>query len=198
MRIGLLLGSFDPIHIGHMHIATTVLNEGECDKVLFVVAKHNPFKTKQPSPFEIRCKMVEVSIQGLEGKCEVCRLEENIEGKSYSYKVLNLLREKYQNDELFIICGMDTFLSLPKWKNYETHIKPYFGIIVLDRDERMYDEDVVIPSDVTAITPLPINVSSTYVRHRIKNGEIPLPYITKETFDIIKENNLYGRDKENI
>lgn len=192
MRIGLLLGSFDPIHIGHVHIATTVLNEKVCDKVLFVVAKQNPFKEKQPSPFDIRCGMIEASIRGLEDKCEVCRLEENIEGKSYSYKVLNLLREKYPKDELFIVCGMDTFKILPKWKNYDTDIKPYFGVIVLDRDEQMEDEETVIPSSVIAIQPLPICISSTFVRFRIKNGEIPIPYINKETYDIILKNKLYG------
>lgn len=197
MRIGLLLGSFDPIHIGHVHMATTVLNEGFCDKILFVVAKHNPFKKHTPAPFDLRCKMVEASIRGLEDKCEVCRLEESIEDTSYSYKVLALIKEHYPKDELFIICGMDTYLQMPKWMNYETHIKPFYNIIVLDRWEMMGEGE--FPKDtVTAIKQTPIMVSSSFVRVRIELGQSPLPFITKETLDIITENNLYGRDKENI
>ena len=103
MRIGLFFGSFDPIHIAHINVASCVLNSGLCDKVLFVVAQHNPWKERTPAPFELRCKMVEESIKALGHKCEVCDLEKDIEPPTYTYKVLNKLMELYPQDELFII-----------------------------------------------------------------------------------------------
>ena len=77
MKIGLLLGSFDPIHIAHINIASCVLNGGLCDKVLFVVAQHNPWKENNPAPFDVRCDMINASIEAFDGKCEVCELEKD-------------------------------------------------------------------------------------------------------------------------
>lgn len=200
MKIGLLLGSFDPIHIGHINVAMAAINNGDCDKVLFVVAKHNPFKDYDPAPFDLRCTMVEASIKGLEGKCEVCPIEKNIEGTSYSYKVLGLLKEMYKDDELYILCGMDTFLQTPKWKNYETHIKPFFGFIVIDRDNKLEsyldeNEEEFDSLNAIAIKTFTIEMSSSTIRYLIKYKKNPLPFINKETYDIILENNLYDSDK---
>lgn len=196
MKIGLLLGSFDPIHIGHVHIATHVINEGICDKVLFVVAKKNPFKDYLPVPFDLRCEMVNVSIRGLENKCEVCTIESEIEGVSYSYKSLTMLREKYPNDELCVICGIDTFLQSNKWKNFDTHIKPYFSFIVLDRANMMWppidkEQEEKRPR-ATFIRQAPLPVSSSLIRMMLSEGKTPIPYINKETYDIILKNKLYG------
>ena len=65
MRIGLLFGSFDPIHIGHIAIATTILNAKAVDKVLFVVAAQNPWKDRKATDFNIRCSMVHQSIKDI-------------------------------------------------------------------------------------------------------------------------------------
>lgn len=200
MKIGLLLGSFDPIHIGHVNVAVSALNNDACDKVLFVVAKHNPFKETPPAPFELRCKMVEASIRGLEGKCEVCTVENDIEGIAYSYKVLDILREKYKDDELYLLCGMDTFLQSFNWKEYDTHIKPYFGYIVVDRDDTLDEyfdknEEFIDSINIMGIKSFRIDMSSSAIRYMVKDNKTPLPYINKDTFDIIVENKLYGYDK---
>ena len=76
MKIGLLLGSFNPITIAHVAMASNVIASGLCDKVLFVVAKHNPWKKEAPAPFELRCQMIEEAIKPLGDTCEVCRFEE--------------------------------------------------------------------------------------------------------------------------
>ena len=103
-KIGLLLGSFDPIHIAHVNVASSVINGGLCDKVLFVVAKHNPWKKNAPADFDLRCRMIEASIAPWGDRCEVCRLEEDIEPPTYSYKVIEKLGEQHTEDELLLIC----------------------------------------------------------------------------------------------
>jgi nicotinate-nucleotide adenylyltransferase len=203
-KIGLLLGSFDPIHIAHVNVASSVINGGLCDKVLFVVAKHNPWKKNAPADFDLRCRMIEASIAPWGDRCEVCRLEEDIEPPTYSYKVIEKLREQHPEDELFLICGTDTVERLPQWKKYETNIKPYVGVIEVKRGDGMEIDNKSLPFKIHEgsrceltnkgfwyIKTQRIDASSTLVRRMLHDGMNPLPYVTKEALEIIKENNLY-------
>jgi nicotinate-nucleotide adenylyltransferase len=208
MKIGLLLGSFDPIHIAHINIAACVINSGLCDKVLFVVAQHNPWKQNKPMPFELRCEMISASLNAFNGQCEVCDLERDIEPPTYSYKVLDKLREKYPNDELLLICGSDTIESVSSWKNFESDIKDKVGFIEIKRNDGTEIGDDKTPFIIYkvaresltnkgfwCIKTQKMDVSSTMIREMIANGFNPYPYITKETLDIIRKYNLYSNGK---
>lgn len=211
-KIGLILGSFDPIHIGHINIASCVLNSGYCDKILFVVAKHNPWKKQDPTPFELRCQMVEASIRGFNGKCEVCRFEEEInEPIVYSYMTINMALERYPNCELYVIGGEDTIKSVPKWKNFETHIKDKVTFIEISRGETksfnptkdlligtkypfhkwMDWNDKLATHEYLKIQTQRMDVSSTMIRYMVAEGMNPFPYVNEETCNIIKKYNLY-------
>lgn len=210
MKIGLLLGSFDPIHIGHINIASCVLNSGLCDKVLFVVAKHNPWKDNEPAPMELRCAMIKASIRGFDGRCEVCDLEKDIEPPTYSYKVLDKIREVYPTDEIIIIGGSDTIQAIPQWKNFETHIKNKVSYIEVKRNDGAeicnkipFKKHLTSRSDLGDrqfwyIKTQRIDASSTLVRNMVKKGRNPIPYINEEVLKIITDNNLYkdGTKKE--
>ena len=204
MKIGLLLGSFDPIHIAHINMASCVLNSGLCDKILFVVAKQNPWKEKEPVGFELRCKMIEEAIKPFGNKCEVCKLEDTIEPPTYSYKVISLLLEQYKEDELFLICGSDTIDLVPQWRKFETHIKDKIGFIEIIRNSSTEIENDTKPfivrscfretltnKEIWIIRMQKMDASSTLVRAMIKNGMNPYPYVTENVFNIIQEYNLY-------
>lgn len=199
LKIGLLLGSFDPIHIGHMNIATCAINSKLCDKVLFVVAKQNPFKKEESTPFDIRCNMVFQAILDADvelKKYQICKLEGDIEPPTYSYKVLELIRKEYPCDDLFILCGSDTLNSMPYWKNYDTHIKPHFKNICVLRGEHKQPSngkpfEVKEENGVIFITPIMLNVSSTLIRNMVKENMNPTPYVTDGVSNIIKRYNLY-------
>jgi len=205
MKIGLLLGSFDPIHIAHTNIASCALNSGLCDKVLFVVAMHNPWKDNAPADFDLRCKMIELAIAPLGDKCEVCKVEKEIEPPTYSYKTINRIREKYPDDELVLVCGSDTIDKLPQWKKFDTDIKDKVGFIEVKRNNDSTEIDnnslpfIVWEGDRTSLTnkgfwyikSQRIDASSTLVRSMIRKGMNPTPYVTKEVLDVINENNLY-------
>ena len=201
-KIGLLLGSFDPVHIAHVNIAACVLNSGLCDKVLFVVAKHNPWKTVEPAPFELRCKMVEAAIEPLGNKAEVCRFEEEFEPPVYSYIPINKALETYPEDEIILIAGSDTIEKIPHWKNFDTHIKDKVKYIEVLRGFESLIETKPIPfeiqgkavctyMEVTVLETQKMNASSTMVRKMVSNGMNPYPYITKEVLKIIQDNELY-------
>ena len=212
VNIGLLMGSFDPIHIGHLNIASCVLNSGFCDKILFVVAKHNPWKKDNPSSFDIRCQMVEASINGFDGKCEVCRFEEEIkEDAVYSYIPINMALERYPNANIHVICGEDTLKNVPNWKNFETHIKDKVTFIELSRGEtKSFEptEDALNGKDIPflkwmtwneklgeheflKIQTQRIDMSSTIIRNMVKDGLNPFPYVNDEVYKIIAKNKLY-------
>ena len=212
MKIGLLLGSFNPIHIGHLNIASCVLNSGYCDKVLFVVAKHNPWKKENPVSFDVRCQMIEASINGFDGRCEVCRFEEESQDEVvYSYIPINMALERYPNDEIYVICGEDTLKKVPKWKNFKTHIKNKVKFIELSRGETqsfkntkdsltnanmpfrkwMSWDDKLGEHEYLKIQTQRVDMSSTIIRNMVAEGMNPYPYVNEEVCRIINEKNLY-------
>ena len=203
-KVGLLLGSFDPVHVAHINIASLVLNSGLCDKVLFVVAMHNPWKERTPADFGLRCEMVKSAIVPFGDKCDVCDLEKDIEPPTYSYKVLEKICEQYPEDELFLICGSDTIDAVAQWKNFDTDIKNKVGFIEIKRNDNTEIENVRVPfivregsrSSLTDkgfwyIKARKMEISSTIVRTMVHNGMNPYPYITEGVLKIINENNLY-------
>ena len=202
MKIGLLLGSFNPITIAHVAMASNVIASGLCDKVPFVVAKHNPWKKEAPAPFELRCQMIEEAIKPLGDTCEVCRFEEKHEAPVYSYIPINEAIEAYPNDEIILIAGTDTIDRIPRWKNFETHIKDKIGFIEVSRGDYNSMTNVSMPfglyvgvlGDNTLIRRLSIqrmDVSSTMVRNMVSKGMNPYPYVTEGVAKIISDNKLY-------
>ena len=161
MNIGFLMGSFDPIHIGHLNMVRLALNSGMLDKVIIVPSGHNPWKKEEPAPFKLRVSMIEASIEEFGDKCEVSPIESTFDPPYYSNKPLNYFRENYKDDKLFILCGTDTLYKIPNWKNAETDILPFYGLI------------------------------DTEVRELIRKGLVVYPLINSKVEKIIKDNGLY-------
>lgn len=205
MKIGLLLGSFNPVTIAHVAMATSVLNSELCDKVLFVVAKHNPWKKEEPAPFDLRCQMIEAATRPLGDKCEVCRFEEKYEPPVYSYIPINEAIKAYPKDVIFVIAGSDTIERIPRWRNYKTDIKGKVGFIEITRgkantakgllDTLPFVRDTYLNEKIGGyINRLDIrdmDISSTMVRWMVGKGMNPYPFVTDEVNRIITENNLY-------
>ena len=202
MKIGLLLGSFNPITIAHVAMASNVIASGLCDKVLFVVAKHNPWKKEAPAPFDLRCQMIEEAIRPLGKACEVCRFEEKHEAPVYSYIPINEAIEAYPNDEIILIAGTDTIDRIPRWKNFETHIKDKIGFIEVLRgfDSTIANEPIpykvgcvaiCTAMQVTTLEIQKMDISSTMVRNMVSKGMNPYPYVTEGVAKIISDNKLY-------
>ena len=201
-KIGLLLGSFDPITIGHSHMISCVLNSKLCDEVMLVVAKQNPWKHDDSTDFNIRCEMAIAAVmQRFDYKVSVCFAERDIEPPTYSYKVLDKIRKAHKNDELYIICGSDVYEKIEYWKEFETKIKPFFKFIHITRGKDAVDGKNLFEVEdfkddngkVTAtIRTKVVDISSSMVRQLIHEGLNPFPYITYETYNIIKHYKLYG------
>ncbi len=119
MKTGILGGTFDPIHFGHLRIAEEAREHLELDRVLFLVANVPPHKTGQvASPFATRLALVEAAVADHAG-FEACAFEADHPGPNYSVDTLARLRRAHPDDSFYFIIGSDSFRDLPSWKNYQ-------------------------------------------------------------------------------
>jgi nicotinate-nucleotide adenylyltransferase len=202
MKIGFLLGSFDPIHIGHINMIREALNF--VDKVIVVPSGHNPWKKDiNPAPFDLRVEMISQAILPFGKLVEVSDIEGTFEPPYYANKPLNYFREKYKNDELYIICGSDTADKIPYWKEASTDILPFYKIISLERDNvgthlsgndwqiRKVESTDGKTYEYKHVFILPFAISSTYIRRLIKERKIIFPLLPQGVLEIISANKLY-------
>lgn len=117
-KIGLLFGSFDPIHLGHLTIAHWALDDGGCDGVWFVLSPQNPMKAKSPAPYAHRVAMIEIAIEGMKG-VELCRVEEGMTSPFYTISTIEKLREDFPNYDFVILCGTDVVEQSSRWHRAE-------------------------------------------------------------------------------
>ncbi|OGR35974.1 MAG: nicotinate (nicotinamide) nucleotide adenylyltransferase [Desulfovibrionales bacterium GWA2_65_9] len=114
-KIGILGGSFNPIHAGHMRMAVEARETVGLERVLLMPAGEPPHKPAQGMlPFAHRLRLVELAVRGVTG-LSASGFEGTRSGPSYSVDTLLALREKMPGDELHFIMGSESFLALPKW-----------------------------------------------------------------------------------
>ena len=123
MKIGLYFGSFNPVHNGHLLIANYVMNYTDIEQLWMVVSPQNPLKPSKSLLNEYhRLGLIQLALEG-ESKIKASTIEFKLPKPSYTIDTLTYLREKYPDHQFSIIMGSDSFINLPKWKNYELIIK---------------------------------------------------------------------------
>lgn len=120
LRIGILGGTFDPVHIGHLRIAEEMGEDLGLDKVYLVPGGHPPHKKNHPvSPFKDRLTMAQLAIEDTE-LLDVLDLEGQRQGLSYSIETLQELHQRFTSGtEFFFLIGTDAFLEIKTWKEYQ-------------------------------------------------------------------------------
>lgn len=179
-KIGFLLGSFDPVHIGHLCVATEALNLNLVDKVIFVPAFQNPWKEKSVD-FRHRCAMLTRATAYIPN-CSVSEVEKLLNSPYYSYNTLKVLKEQYRNDELYLIVGADVASEIKNWYQGEWILKNY-KLLTVNRHGYLYNGHIDIQRT--------INISSTDLRNMYQNGKQVYPLIPKEVDDYIKKYKIY-------
>jgi len=116
-RIGVLGGSFDPPHIGHLYISKQSLKKIKLKKVIWLITKQNPFKKKPSLDIKTRIKLSK-GILKKEKKISVKYIDNIIKSKN-TFDVLKYLKGKNKKSELFFIIGADNFINFHKWKNWK-------------------------------------------------------------------------------
>ena len=182
-KIGVLLGSFNPIHMGHLHMAASALNAGLVDEVVFVPSVQNPWKKKYSADFRNRCFMISLAIDDMEN-CSLSSIDYRNTEPYYSSNTLKMLKEEYPEDELLLIVGVDTAIQIRNWTDGDW-ILENFGIITVARNG-YYEPGVV---DI----PKTLDVSSTEIRELVKEKKQIYPLVPKVIAQYIKRYNLYKK-----
>ncbi len=124
-HIGLFFGSFNPIHVGHLIIASYMVDHTDMDELWFVISPHNPLKKKATLLDDHhRLALVRVAVED-DPKLKACNEEFNLPQPSYTIHTLTHLKEKYPDYRFSLIMGEDNLQSLHKWKNYEEILRDY-------------------------------------------------------------------------
>ncbi|MBK5273885.1 MAG: nicotinate (nicotinamide) nucleotide adenylyltransferase [Desulfuromonadales bacterium] len=135
MKIGLMGGTFNPIHLAHLRIAEVARDLCGLDRVLFIPAADPPHKPLAGDvPFAQRCEMVRLAIAG-NPAFEMSAIEGQRGGKSYSIDTIAVFSEEHPQDELFFIIGSDSFFEIGLWHRY-AKIFRVCSLIVVERPGR--------------------------------------------------------------
>ena len=189
MKIGLFFGSFNPIHNGHLILASTICQEAKLDKVWFVVSPQNPFKSLETLLHEQdRYDMVRLALHD-DPQLDVSDIEFNLPKPSYTVHTLVALAERYPSYKFSLIMGEDNFKGIHKWKNYQ-YILDDHEVIVYPR-QGFSDVDYSQFKSLKVINAPFLNISATYIRARIKNGHHINYLVPKEVQDLISRKGWY-------
>ncbi|CAD6363861.1 nicotinate-nucleotide adenylyltransferase [Shewanella putrefaciens] len=213
MRIGILGGTFDPIHYGHIRPAIEVKEALGLDKVLLMPNHIPPHKHQPNLSTAQRLKMVADVCAELAG-FELCDIEANRDTPSYTVVTLEQLSTQYPNAELFFIMGMDSFIHLQSWHKWQ-QIFGFANLVLCQRPgwhlSNEHPMQQVLMARSAAIDTLknppqkhhpihgriftvditPQDISSTQIRSALAIGKIPTDALMPVTLNYIQKQQLY-------
>jgi nicotinate-nucleotide adenylyltransferase len=189
MRIGILGGTFNPIHNGHIKIAQEAYKRLKLDKVIFMPAYIPPHKeASELVNAEDRLKMVEIAITGKEG-FGASRYEIDKEGKSYTVETIKYLKKAYPADtEFLFLMGADSLQSFDFWKDKEEMLS-LCKFVVFNR--RHFAVKAKYANIINCIDIDPIDISSTDIRKSVKENKTIAELVPGAVAAYIKYKNLY-------
>lgn len=213
-KIGLLGGTFNPIHSGHIKAATVVRDRLGLHKVLLIPSFIPPHKESRDivSPAH-RLKMVELAVKGVPSFVP-SSIEIDKKGKSYSILTLRKLKNAFPDSNFFFILGMDAFLEIDTWKEYEKVLDMCFFVVisrkgyhleeardVLDgkyavrtyslSETEKFQEDLLKRYKIFLLSFDAIDVASTTIRERLRNNQSIKGLVPDAVANFISENQLY-------
>lgn len=191
MKVGLLGGTYDPPHMGHLIMAEEALIQCGLDEIWFLPSYSPPHAERKasshPIPAEHRLDMVQLAIESNE--CfQISLLEYERKGKSYTYETLQELKTSSPENEFYFIIGADMVNDLPKWYRFED-IKKMVTFIGFNRSGVTLHP----PEDIKLIEAhMPeIGVSSSLIRKKIREHGAWHYLVPEKIKQYIEENHLY-------
>lgn len=186
-KVGILGGTFDPPHHGHLLIANEVLFALNLDEIWFMPNQEPPHKQK--SVFitnEDRLHMLELAIRG-NGKFKLQTIELERKGPSFTVETMKIIKSQYKEYEFFFIIGADMIEYLPEWCKVDELVKlvQFVGV-----ERPAYSHETKYP--ILYVDVPTMEVSSSMIRERLKNGQTVRYLLPDSVIDYIKENHLYG------
>lgn len=192
MKIGLLFGSFNPIHIGHLCVAEMALESGHIDMVWFIVSPESPYKTGTGTlaPAKERLEMVRKAAE-YNSNFSVSDIEFHLEKPSYTYKTLEALKKLNPGCEFHFICGTDVYTDIPTWHGGKEVIDAC-QFLVYPRNSTINYTPEIMADKTKFLNGVPsLEISATFLREQIKNGKTTMHLLPIEVKKHIDDNKLY-------
>ncbi len=185
-KVGILGGTFDPPHIGHLIVAEGIREALELDEIRFLPNHIPPHKTKTSTTNQERLDMLQLSTKG-NPFFRIETIEWEREGPSYTIDTIKLLKVREPDSEWYFIIGADMIEYLPKWKQVDelAQLVHFTGV-----KRPGYQEKTDYPVTMADIPE--ISISSSLIRSRIKEGKSIKYLVPEEVKLYIEENRLYG------
>ncbi len=205
--IGFYGGSFNPVHKGHIEVSKFLLKSPFVEKIYLTPVFKHPFN-KSLAPYSDRVAMIKLAIEEEMG-LEVSEVEKDRGGVSYTFELLDYLKESF-GDGFFFIGGLDTLNSIDKWKNWE-YIVSNYNILFTTRAKVEIDNEKIakiekaagkklnFAKDIASLNPRGLNlievpsipVSSSEIREKIKKGENLSGILHPDVISYIYRKKLY-------
>ncbi|MBN2711585.1 MAG: nicotinate (nicotinamide) nucleotide adenylyltransferase [Planctomycetes bacterium] len=201
MRVGILGGTFDPPHLGHLNMALSALESGRVERVIMIPTRIPPHKERPGiSPANDRLEMARLLVEE-HANISVSDMEIKREGRSYSIDTVSQLKRENPTDEFYLIIGGDMAREFPTWKDAEK-LSELAEPLIIDRPGSrvgLIDAEFegsgsfmqkFIPRNLVPSAML--DISSTEIRDRAKSGCDITAMVGKRISDYIKQHRLYN------
>ncbi|MCM1032989.1 MAG: nicotinate (nicotinamide) nucleotide adenylyltransferase [Odoribacter sp.] len=186
--IGILGGSFNPVHVGHMILASYLAQWGYVDKVWLTLSPRNPLKDATTLiPDTKRLTMLNIALKGAE-LIDVCDLELTLPTPSYTIRTLDTLRDMYPGKQFKLIVGSDNWAIFNRWREGQRILDEY-GVIVYPRPGYPIG-DTHIDGMAVAQAPL-LDISSTMIRSAVSRGRDMEYFLPAGVYKYIIDHKLY-------
>jgi len=185
MKIGLMGGSFDPIHLGHLRAAEVAREELGLDRVLFIPAGTPPHRPALSTSARDRYAMVAIAVS-THPTFAVTDIEIERSGPSYTVDTLTALRKEHGDDRFFLILGSDAHADFGDWHEVG-RIREMTEVVVVRRPG---SEDQ-IPGDAARLTEPGLPISASAIRHIVERGGSPRFLVPPGVADYITKQGLY-------
>lgn len=198
-KIGILGGTFDPVHYGHIYLAEQAVSECGLDLLLVIPAKIQPFKVDQPVTGESkRFEMAKLAFEGI-NKVKVSDLEFKREGVSYTIHTLREVQKQFgPNANIYFIVGTDAFLKVEIWREAEALLREFAFIVGMRPGYKEGELTAFIEklknrhnTVIQVIQNRQVFISSTEIKEKIASGESCEAFFPPEVERYINENGLY-------
>ncbi len=197
-KIGILGGSFDPIHNGHLRIAQSAYLDFELDEVWLIPAGHSPNKDENKMTSAImRAEMTALAVADIPYfKVSTCEVEK--EGTSYTYLTLNDLKEQYSDASFYFIMGADSLDYFEKWKHPEIICQKAIILVAVrdDMDANNIQEKIshiksLFHAEIYPLSCPKVNISSSGIRDALSKGIDVAEELPTSVWNYIQEKQLY-------
>lgn len=188
-HIGLLFGSFNPIHVGHLMLANYMRETIQMDEVWLIISPQNPFKeSDELIDRSLRLEMAQMALKG-QMNYRVSDIEFYLPLPSYTINTLEQLTQYHPECVFSIIMGSDNVMSIDRWKSYDKIIGSH-KLFVYPRPGSDLSH-IPVHTNIISVKAPQIEISSTFIRQSFREGKDMRFFMPEDVYHFIRQKKLY-------